>query len=189
MKKSMIRVDAMLLATFVTTLFYSATHPYINKVIMSNIEEPHIAINQLITCLSTIFIGFLWNKKSDKLFKYYAIFCIMETLMSIITTVFVLTTNNIVTYYILDTIVFSVVTRNIICGGIKLRSLRYNENERAKFDNDNNTAAAVATIVGSLIAVKLNLPFSLMIIMATIGNCIDNVFYIYIFYSMRRRKK
>ena len=184
------KIDGMLLATFLTTIFYSTTYPYIHKEVMANVSDSIIALNQIINCLSIVILGSLWNKKSDKLFKHYPTFCILETVLSISLTIWATTTNNIMAYYIIDTLIFAVVTRNICCGGVKLRAIRYNtEEDREHFDNNNNSASAIATILGSVIAMILDLDFSLMLWLATFGNAIDNIFYIFIYKSTQRKRK
>ena len=142
--------------------------------------------------MSIVILGSLWNKKSDKLFRHYPIFCIGETVISTCATIWATTTNNIVAYYIIDTLVFSIITRNICCGAVKLKAIRYNtEEDREHFDNNNNSASAIATIIGSIIAMILDLDFSIMLWIATIGNAIDNIFYIFIFkeVNMKQPKK
>ena len=125
---------------------------------MANVSDSIIALSQIINCLSIVLLGGLWNKKSDKLFQYYTEFCILETLLSIGSTIWATTTHNIMAYYIVDTLIFAIVTRNICCGGTKLRAIRYNsETAREQFDNNNNSASALATIIGSIIAMILNL--------------------------------
>lgn len=182
--------DGMLIATFFTTIFYSATYPYIHKEIMTNVSDSIIAITQIVNCLSVVGFGSLWNKKSNKLFEHYPLFCLMETALGIVSTIFAITTNNIMAYYIVDTLIFAIVTRNICCGGVKLKAIRYNsEEEREQFDNNNNSASAIATIIGSLIAVVLELDFSLMLILATVGNSIDNLFYLFIFKTTTKRAR
>lgn len=179
----------MLLATFLTTIFYSATYPFIHKLIMENVSDNIVALNQIINCLSIVLLGSLWNKKSDKLFKYYPVFCISETILGICSTIWATTTNNIMAYYIIDTLVFAIVTRNICCGGVKLRVIRYNSEEREHFDNNNNSASAIATIIGSVIAMMLDFDFTAMLWLATLGNAIDNVFYIFIFKSTQTKMR
>lgn len=182
------KIDGMLLATFLTTIFYSATYPYIHKEVMANVSDSIIALSQIINCLSIVILGSLWNKKSDKLFKYYPVFCVGETILSIGSTIFAITTHNIIAYYIIDTLIFAIVTRNICCGSVKLRAIRYStETEREHFDNNNNSASAIATIIGSIIAMILDLDFSLMLWLATIGNTIDNVFYIFIYKNTQNK--
>lgn len=178
------KLDGMLIATFLTTLFYSATYPYIHKEIMTVASDWLIAINQIINCLSIVIFGSLWNKYSDKIFKYYPLFCVFETVLGIGSTAWAIYTQNIASYYIIDTLIFAIVTRNICCGGVKLRTLRYNsEVTREHFDNNNNSACAIATIIGSLIAMSLKLDFNIMLCIATFGNAIDNIFYIFIYKS------
>lgn len=147
------RLDGMLLATFLTTLFYSATYPYIHKEIMMVASDQLVAINQIINCLSIVIFGSLWNKYSNRLFKFYPIVCVVETILSIGSAIFAYKT----------------------------------ETDRVRFDNNNNSASAIATIIGSLIAIGLNLDFEVMLCIATIGNTIDNIFYIFIYKSVDKR--
>lgn len=184
------KIDGMLLDTFITAIFYSATYPYIHKEVIANVSDTVIALNQIVNCLSIIVFGWLWNKKSDKLFRYYSVFCAAETILYISLTVWITITYNIMAYYIIDMLIFSIVTRNIFCGGVKLKAIRYNsEEDREHFDNNNNSASAIATILGSIIAMILNLDFSVMLWLATIGNTIDNIFYIFIFKSTQSKRK
>lgn len=186
-KFKQLKVDGMLLATFLTTLFYSSTYPYIHKEIMENVSDNIVALNQILNCLSIVALSSLWNKRSNDLFKYYPMFCVTETVLTVFSTIWATVTHNIISYYILDTLIFSIVTRNICCGGVKLRAIRYNsEEKRERFDNNNSSASAVATIIGSLISMILNLNFSTMLWIATIGNSIDNIMYIFIFKHTRR---
>lgn len=190
MKIRKFHIDGMLLTTFLTTIFYSSTYPFIHKEVITIATDTFIALNQIINCISVILFGYVWNKKSEKLFRFYPIYCVLETMLGIMTTVFAITTRNILAYYMLDTIVFSVITRNICCGGVKLRAIRYNsEEKREHFDNNNNSVSSLATILGSVIAMFLNLNFETMICIATFGNAIDNMFYIFIFYRTRKQVK
>lgn len=178
------------MATFLTTIFYSSTYPYIHKEVMMVASDSLIALNQIINCISIIICGWIWNNKSEKLFGFYPVYCVLETVLGIITTIYAITTGNIIAYYLLDTIVFAVVTRNICCGGVKLRAIRYNtEEKREHFDNNNNSVSSLATILGSIMAMFLNLDFKIMLCIATFGNMIDNVFYIFIFCHTKECKK
>ena len=149
-----------------------------------------IALNQIINCISVVIFGWLWNKKSEKLFNFYPVFCVLETTLGIMTTAYAIITHNIIAYYLLDTFVFAIVTRNICCGGVKLRAIRYNsEEKREHFDNNNNSASSIATIIGSIIAMFLNLDFAIMLCIATFGNAIDNIFYIFIFLKTKNIRR
>jgi len=186
--KIKVKLDSMLAATFITTLFYSATYPYIHKEIMMVVSDEIVAINQIINCVSIVALGSLWNRKSDRLFRFYPVLCIVETLAGILSTIFATVTRNIMLYYIVDTLIFAIITRNICCGGVKLRALRYKtEKEREHFDNNNNSASAVATIIGSVLAMCLSLDFPVMLWIATIGNAVDNAFYLCIYKTAQER--
>lgn len=154
---------------------------------MQNVSDSIIALNQIINCLSIVILGSLWNKKSDKLFKYYPVLCISETILGVFSTIWATLTHNILAYYIIDTLIFAIVTRNICCGGVKLRAIRYKtETDREHFDNNNNSMSAIATIIGSIIAIILKLDFVSMLWLATIGNAVDNIFYIFIYRKTRK---
>ena len=182
-----IKLDGMILATLICTTFYATSYPFIHKKIISCASDNLIALNQIINCISIVSFGFIWNK-TKRLFDFYPALCIVEGILSISSTIFVITTHNIIAYYIIDTLIFSIVTRNICCGGIKLRAMRYNtEEQRERYDNNNNSANAIGTIVGSCLAMILDLNFETMLIVATIGNTVDNIFYICIYFNERKK--
>lgn len=152
--------------------------------------EPLVALLQIIDCFSILIFSYIWNKKTDKMFKYYREYCVIETIVTILATTYCLLSGNIVSYYILNGVIFSLITRQIICGGIKLRAQRYNtEDKRTNYDNKNNMASSAATIIGSLLAIVLKLDFSIMLIISTIGNVIDNIFYIIIYTKQIKQNK
>lgn len=185
-----IKLDVMLLATFITTLFYSATYPYIHKEIISEVSDSTIALNQIINCISIVVFSTLWNKKSSSLFQFYPVFCVAETVLGISSTILATVTHNVLVYYIVDTLIFAIVTRNICCGGVKLRAMRYKtEKEREQYDNNDNSVCAIATIIGSLIAMLLKLNFIPMLWIATLGNAVDNMFYIAIYRKQLKERE
>lgn len=189
MKKRKFSFDGMLVATFLTTIFYSSTYPYIHKHIISEVSEDFLALNQILNCLSTIVYGYIWNK-TDKIFKYCSFLCVFECLTTIGTTLFCIFTKNIVAYYIMDTLAFALITRNFICAGAKLKAMRYRtEKEREHFDNNNCSVSAAATIIGASIAMVLNLNFETMLCLATLGNAIDNFIYVFIYEKEKKKEE
>lgn len=180
--------DKMLLATFLSTVFYSAAYPTIHKEIVQHISDYMIALEQIVSCLGIVLASVLWNKYSDALFRKFPLFCVLETVAGIITTTYAIMSDNIVVYYIPDTFVFALITRNIICGGNRLRSKRYRqESERERFDNNNLSASAIATIIGSCIAMLPDLDFKVMLCTATFGNALDNALYIQIYFGQQKQ--
>lgn len=182
MKKKLSSIDLMILATFITTITYSSTYPFIHKQLMMVVSEKLVALTNILDCVGIILADRIWQTNGKKLYKSYILFCVLECVTTIATTTYCLLSKDLISYYIIDTVAFAVMTRNVICGGRRLRALRYKDEEsRVKYENDNSTVASIATLVGSGISMLIGLPFEVMIIIATIGNCIDNVFYIKIF--------
>ena len=184
-KNSRLKIDKMLLAAFLSTLFYSATYPYIHKIVVTQVSNTYLAINQIINCVSIIIYTQVYNRFSDKLFKYFPMQCLLETTIGICTTAFAIITGNIKAYYMLDTLVFAAITRGIICGETKLEVLVYNtEKKREQYDNNLCAANATATIIGSTVAMFMTLNINAMLILSTIGNAIDNIIYIIIYHTL-----
>lgn len=89
----------MILATLICTTFYSTSYPFIHKQIMYYASDNLIALSQIINCVSIVLFGFIWNK-TKRLFNFYPALCIIEGMLSIGSTIFAITTHNIVAYYI-----------------------------------------------------------------------------------------
>ena len=178
----------MLLATFLCTIFYTAIYPIIYKIIMSTVHKNFISINQIVTCSSIILFNSIWNKHSNKLFKYFPVLCTLEMLCTVVVAIYIsINKSSITSFYILDTLICVVVTRNIIYGGNRLKALRYsNPSKRERFDNSNNSYASLATIIGASIAIVLEMDFITMVWIAAFGNCIDNILYIIVYKNLTK---
>ena len=48
------KIDGMLLATFLTTIFYSSTYPYIHKEVMTNVSDMMTSTSDMMTELSDV---------------------------------------------------------------------------------------------------------------------------------------
>lgn len=191
MIKKLKNIDLMLLSTFLCTIFYTSTYPIIYKTIMSTIHKNFISINQIVACCSIILFNSIWNKHSNKLFKYFPALCALEMVCTLIVTIYISTSKaSITSFYILDTLIFVIVTRNIICGGSRLKALKYSTpSKREKFDNNNSSYASLATIIGASISIALRMDFITMLWIAAFGNCIDNVLYMIIYKNLVRGDK
>ena len=177
------KIDCMILGTFLSSLFYASSYPRIHKFLVESINDDLLAVSQIATCLSIMIFGKIWNDNSKKIFKFYPIICVSEVIANVVTIIWFIFNPNITLYYIIDTIIISTLSRNIICGYNKLLALRYRGvDDREKFGNNANSAYALATIIGSFIAMVLNFDLIPMLFIATFGNCMDNIFYIYAFY-------
>lgn len=182
MTKKLKTIDLIIVATFVTTFAYSSTYPFIHKQLMMVVSEKLVALTNILDCVGVIITDRIWEAKGKKLYKSYALFCVLETVTTASTTLYALLSRDLIAYYIIDTVMFAIMTRHVICGGRKLRAIRYkDEDSRVKYENNNYTAASIATLIGSGISMLLGLPFEVMLVIAAIGNSVDNIFYIKIF--------
>lgn len=72
----------------------------------------------------------------------------------------------------------------------KLRAIRYQtETEREKFDNNDNSVSAAATIIGSIVSIVLKLDFDTMLWLAVIGNLSDNIFCSIIYMQSKNKSR
>lgn len=170
--------DNLIKACFYSTIFYSIAYPAIEKKIIDAISYKMIAVNSIVICLATILIGKLWNKHKDILFNYYNHFLIAEALCYVFATILAVVFEKYLGYYILETLIFSVISKNIVMGGNTLRARKYNdEHERNKYDNNIQIYASIATLIGSGLCLLIELPIWLSFISMFLGVTIDNVFY------------
>lgn len=170
--------DKLLLANFISNLFYSIAYPTVHFILIKDINEKIISLNAIIVCIAGIIIPILWNKKSNELYNKYGYLLSFEGISYILLTIaFIIGTIDSRLYYLIDTILFSIITKNIICGNNKLRAIRYNGEEREKFDNDTNILANASSLIGFTISLLISLPEHLAFILLCIGIISDNIFY------------
>lgn len=141
-----------------------------------------ISLNSICICIAGIVFPLLWNKNSDKLYKRYGALCTLETLLYIsICILFLISFLSPKAYYILDTMFFCLVTKNMICGGNKLRAKRYNnEKDREEYDNNAQFASNVSSLIGFSISLITSIPVNIGFILITIGICSDNFLYYHV---------
>lgn len=182
--------NLMLLANFISTLFYSLSYPYIYAETVKVVPHLYISVEQILACLGTIVFCRLWNKHSDKLFTKYHIILGLEIIADIILFADVLIRHNLSFYFLLNVIIFALITKNVACGGTKMRArVHPTEKLREQYDNNSNIACSVATLLGAGIAIIFNMNLWLLFIFAFVGNVADNAFYLYIYYKLRGTTK
>jgi hypothetical protein len=182
--------NLMLLANFISTLFYSLSYPYIYAETVKVVPHLYISVEQILACLGTIVFCRLWNKHSDKLFTKYHVILGLEIIADIILFADVLIRHNLSFYFLLNVIIFALITKNVACGGTKMRArVHPTEKLREQYDNNSNIACSIATLLGAGIAIISNMNLWLLFIFAFIGNAADNAFYLYIYYKLRGTTK
>lgn len=170
--------DKLILANFLSNLFYSLAYPSIHYYLIKDAGQKMISLNSIILCIAGIIVPLLWNKYSDTLYLKYgyllSIECILYSIIAFLVIFSFITPK---AYYILDTFLFAIVTKNIISGNIKLKSLLYKDGQREKFDNNSNIASNASSLIGFTISLLIEFPISVGFILITIGICLDNIFY------------
>ena len=178
--------NLMLLSNFLSTLFYSVSYPYIYAETMKVVPHLYIGIEQILACLGTIIFCRLWNKYSDRLFEHYKLFLCMEILADIFLFADVLIRGNLSFYFLLNIIIFAIITKNLCCGGTKMRArVNPTEKEREQYDNNASIVNSIGTLIGAGTAMVFDFNLKILFVLAFIGNVIDNFFYLYIYNKIR----
>ena len=180
----------MLLAGFLSMLFYSASYPYVYAETIKIVPASYISIENILQCLSTILFCWIWNKFSDRLFKYYGWITLAEIIADIVLFTDVLIRHDLKFYFLLNVLIYAIITRNMACGGTKMRAkVHPDEKLREQYDNNINIVCSVATVLGASVALFYQIPLKGLFILAFTGNIIDNVIYLIIFKELNHEYK
>lgn len=179
----------MLWASFLSCLFYSMSYPYIYAETVKVVPHYFLSLEQILCCISTIVFCKLWNKYSDNFFRYYWLILLVEIFSDLYLFVDVLIRGNLRFYFLLNIIIYALITRNIGCGGIKMRAMvNPTEKLREKYDNNNQIVSSVATLLGAALFFIFDFELKSLFIFALVGNTIDNFFYLYIYCQIQEDK-
>lgn len=178
--------NLMLLANFISTLFYATSYPYIYAETIKVVPHGYIGLEQILSCVCTIIFCKLWNKYSDKFFNHYLVIILAEIIADIILFADVLIRWDLSFYFLLNVIIYSFITQNLGCGGTKMRA-KVNPTEKLRecYDNNNQIVSAIATLIGASFAIICPLDLKYLFIFALVGNIVDNFFYIYIYKKIK----
>ena len=181
--------NIMLAATFISNLFYAMSYPYIYAQTVKVVPQSFIGVEQILCCVGAMLFCWIWNKYSDKLFKYYELLLVAEIIADTVLFADVLIRWDLKFYFLLNVIIYSVITRNLICGGNKMRAkLNPSEKERERFDNNNSILNSASTLIGAGAAIVFNPQLKTLFVLALIGNIADNFFYLYICRGIKKNK-
>lgn len=178
--------NLMLLANFLSSLFYSMSYPYIYAETLKAVSTYYISFEQIITCISTVIFSVAWNRAGDKIFKHYRKIMIAEIIADVILFADVIIRGNLKFYFLLNVIIFAVITKNLSCGGIRMRAkVNPTEKQREAYDNNSNTVYALSTLAGTVIATIALPKINTLFFLALIGNTIDNLLYLNIYQKIK----
>lgn len=178
--------DLMLLANLISTIFYSMSCPYVYAETIKVVSKGYLSFEQIFSCLGIVVFGTIWNKYGDTLFKYYSKFVLLETIADTFLFVDVMVRHDLKFYFLLNVIIYSVITKNMCCGGIKMRAkVNSTEEARERYDNNSDSIYAVSTIIGTSLAIAIPTSINTLFVFALIGNVVDNFFYLYIYKKIK----
>lgn len=180
--------NLMLLSNLVCTLFYSMSYPYIYSMTMKVVSKGYISFEQIGCCLGTVVFGIIWNKYGDKLFQYFSLIIIAETIATILFIAYTMYSGDLKIYFILNILICALITRNMWNGGIRLRAkVHPDEKTRERYDNNCNIVNSIGTLGGAAIAIVFSFKLNTLLIFALIGGIFDNFCYYYIYKKVRNR--
>lgn len=172
----------MLTTNLICCIFYSMSYPYIYAEMMKVVTHIYISGEQIVTCLGVIIFGLLWNKKGDFLYKHYLWIVTAEIIADVFLFAHVLITGDLKFYFVLNVLIYALITRNMANGGIRLRAkVHPDERSRERYDNNCNIVNSVATLIGAGIAIIIPMNLTVLFIAALVGNVFDNFCYYYIY--------
>lgn len=178
----------MLWAGFLSGLFYSASYPFIYAETLKAVTKGYISFETIVSCIGSFVFCGIWNKYSDKLFRGYRIILWTEIAADIFLFGYVLLTGNLKGYFVLNVLIYAIITKNLACGGTKMRAkVNPTEKLRERYDNNSNIVASAAALTGAGIALVYPFSLKMLFVFALVGNIIDNFFYLYIYSKIIRR--
>ena len=179
--------DLMLVGYFLSMLFYSCSYVFIYQVIVQAVPRSFLGIEQIVGCVSTIIFCKVWNKYSDRLFRYYRLILWLEIIFDVALFADVIIRGDLKFYFMFNIMIMAIITRNLICGRTKMKAkVNPTEKLREKFDNNSQIADSAATIIGATTAIIIPFSLNTLFVLVLIGNCIDNVFFLYIYHKLKR---
>lgn len=173
-----LRKDYLLLAVFLSNIFYTVGYPVIQQLTMQGIEDARlISLNALIGCSSGVIVGKIWNKYKKKLIKLFPVFAIGDIVTYAVLCLAFWITKDAQMYYIAQVLIACMTIKNVCFGLNTIKSIRYKKEQREEFDNNEailgNAASMIGFGLGSLIPIPVKIGFILMLI----GTIIENALY------------
>jgi hypothetical protein len=176
--KNLNKADPLVVGAALSNLFYSLAYPIVHTVTMQGLSSNWVSFASLANCFLASIITKLWLKRSKKLYYFYGIMLGIEVIVyAILTILFLVSVATPAIYYMGDAILSAVITRNIICGGTRLKALRYEGEEREEYDNKNSYYSYITSIIGFAISSFITFSTPIGFILMFVGIAVDNIFY------------
>ena len=170
---------SLLAMNFLTSLLCMASLPYINKRVLSQVPDYWFSIETIIVCLLGIVYSTV-NKKSKFFYKNVVLLILVESLITLSTLVLTLISNNVIVWYVMGLLCFTLFTKNIISLFKIFNNKMVNTTERRiAYDMNKDIVISVATIIGGILGIFTSKYCSLEVLMVigTVAYLVDNIGY------------
>lgn len=178
--------DKLLLGAFLANIAYTIGYPTIQEVTMRAADSRLISLVSFIGCGGIVLVGQIWDKVGEeKLMKFFPIYAIGDIVSYVILCSVFMTTGNAKVYYLGQAICSILTIKNVGFGLSFIRSKRYKENKRAKYDNLAAVLESVASLIGFGIAAVIRIPLTESVILMGLGTIIENYYMIKVYYEIK----
>lgn len=171
-------IDALITGEFISTFLYMYSIPTVNIYIMKHIDSSLLAITQILNCISVVVIATVWNKYSAKIYKRAKVILVVDCLSLICVYFYAVKSMNIIVFFVLENLVICAITRHVNCLLNKVKSNKYKNKAREKFDNSSQIATAIATLLGSALNIIYTFDIKNMLIIGCLGLVVDDITYL-----------
>jgi hypothetical protein len=120
------------------------------------------------------------NKNSKFFYKNIVLINIVESLITLSTLALTLISNNVVLWYIMGVLCFTLFTKNVVSLFNVFNNKLVNTTERRiAYDMDKDIVSSVATVIGGILGIFTSKYCSLefLMILGTVGYLVDNIGY------------
>ncbi len=169
----------LLAMNFVCSLLCTASVPYINKRVLSQVPDYWLSVETIVVCLLGIVYSTV-NKKSKFFYKNIVLLNLVESLITLSTLVLTLLSNNVIVWYVMGVLCFTLFTKNIISLFKVFTNKMVNTTERrTAYDMDKDIVCSVATVIGGILGIFTSKYCSLELLMTigTVAYLMDNIAY------------
>lgn len=169
----------LLTMNFLCSLLCTASVPYINKRVLSQLPDYWLSIETILVCLLGIVYSTV-NKNSKFFYKNIVLINIVESLITLSTLALTLISNNVVLWYIMGVLCFTLFTKNVVSLFNVFNNKLVNTTERRiAYDMDKDIVSSVATVIGGILGIFTSKYCSLefLMILGTVGYLVDNIGY------------
>lgn len=179
-------MDKLLLGAFLANIAYTIGYPTIQEVTMKAADSRLISLVSFIGCGGIVLVGQIWDKiGEEKLMKFFPTYAIGDIVSYTILCSIFMTTGNAKIYYLGQVVCLILTIKNVGFGLSFIRSKRYKENKRAKYDNLAAVLESVASLVGFGIAAVVKIPLMPSVVLMGLGTLIENYYMIKVYYEIK----